>query len=89
MKIVDVSGAEEFIRQTAEVLIDGFKTSGVDPWQDLKSAIEEVRESLAENRISRAALDENGKVLGWVGAFHEYARVWELHPLVVRADAQG
>lgn len=88
MQIIDVPNDEKFIRRLAEVLIDGFTTSGINPWEDVDSAIEEVRESLAENRISRAAIDENGNVLGWIGGFHEYALVWELHPLVVRSDAQ-
>lgn len=88
MKIADVPNDENFIRRVAEVLLDGFTTSGINPWEDLDSAIEEVRESLQENRISRAAVDENANILGWVGGFHEYAFVWELHPLVVRSDVQ-
>ena len=31
----------------------------------------------------------SGTLLGWVGGFHEYGRVWQLHPRVVRPDAQG
>lgn len=88
MRIVDVPNEKNFIRQVAAVLLDGFTTSGINPWEDLDSAIAEVRESLQENRISRAALDKDGNVLGWIGAFQEYALVWELHPLVVRRDAQ-
>jgi len=89
MQIIDVPNDEIFICRVAEVLIDGFATSGINPWEDLQSAVDEVKESLAEMRISRAAIDENGNVLGWIGGFHEYSRVWELHPLVVRADAQN
>ena len=88
MQIIDVPNDEKFIRRVAEVLLDGFTTSGIDPWEDLESAITEVRESLEENRISRAAIDDKENVLGWIGGFHEYALVWELHPLVVRADLQ-
>lgn len=89
MKIIDVPNDEDFIRKVAECLIDGFTTFGVQPWENLAEAINEVKESLAENRISRAAVDENENVLGWIGAIHEYALVWELHPLVVRAKMQG
>jgi aminoglycoside 6'-N-acetyltransferase I len=89
MQIVDVTNDEMLIRRVAEVLLDGFATSGINPWENLDSAIEEVRESLAENHISRAAIDDNGEVLGWIGGFHEYALVWELHPLVVRSDLQN
>lgn len=88
MQIRDVPNDAHFIRQVAEVLLDGFATSGINPWEDLESALAEVRESLQENRISRAAVDEKETVLGWIGGFHEYALVWELHPLVVRSDLQ-
>jgi aminoglycoside 6'-N-acetyltransferase I len=89
MKIIDVPTDKMFIRQVAEVLLDGFTTSGINPWENLNEAIEEVQESLAENRISRAAIETDGNVLGWIGGIHEYALIWELHPLVVRADRQG
>jgi aminoglycoside 6'-N-acetyltransferase I len=89
MKIVDVPTDENFIRRVATCLLDGFTTFGVQPWKNLDEAIEEVLESLAENRISRAAVDENGEVLGWIGGIHSYALVWELHPLVVQANLQG
>jgi aminoglycoside 6'-N-acetyltransferase I len=88
MKIIDVTNDENLIRKVAGVLIDGFATSGVNPWETLESAIAEVRDSLAEDRISRAAIGDDGEVLGWIGGFHEYALVWELHPLVVRSDVQ-
>lgn len=89
MRIIDIPNEEKFIRRAAEVLLDGFETSGINPWENLTEAIEEVRESLSENRISRAALDEKGEISGWVGALHEYALVWELHPLVVRSNRQN
>jgi aminoglycoside 6'-N-acetyltransferase I len=89
MQIIDVSNDENFIRKVAECLLDGFTTFGVQPWENLAEAIEEVEESLAENRISRATIDDNGSVLGWIGGIHSYALVWELHPLVVRSDLQG
>lgn len=88
-RIIDVPGDETFIRKTAEILLDGFTTSGINPWKDLNEAIEEIKDSLNEDRISRAAVDESENVLGWIGAFHDYALVWELHPLVVRADLQN
>lgn len=88
MKIIDVPNDENFIRKVAGVLLDGFTTSGINPWENLSEAIKEIRESLSENRISRAALDTDENVLGWIGGFHDYALVWELHPLVVRSDLQ-
>jgi aminoglycoside 6'-N-acetyltransferase I len=89
MKITDVLNEENFIRKVAECLLDGFQTFGVQPWENLPEAVEEVVDSLAEDRISRAAIDADGNVLGWISGIHSYAFVWELHPLVVRADFQG
>ena len=89
MQTINVPDDEQFIRKVAEVLLDGFTTSGINPWENLESAIAEVKDSLAEDRISRAAVDDDRNVLGWIGAIHEYARVWELHPLVVRSDLQN
>lgn len=89
MQIIDVPNEENFILKVATCLIDGFTTFGVQPWENMADAIEEVEDSFQEDRISRAAIDENGNVLGWVGGIYEYALVWELHPLVVRSDLQG
>ena len=89
MQIIDVPNEESFIRKVAEVLLDGFTASGINPWENLTQAIEEIGESLTEDRISRVAVDDDENVLGWIGAFHDYALVWELHPLVVRSDLQN
>ena len=90
MNIVDVADETEIVRRIAEVLIDGFRATGIEPWETLETAIDEVRKSLAEDRISRVALADGGKVLGWIGGIEEYdGLVWELHPLVVRRDVQG
>lgn len=89
MQIINVKNDRIFIQKVAEVLIDGFTTFGIQPWKTLAEAIEEVGDSLSENRISRAAIDDEGNVLGWIGSIHDYAFVWELHPLVVRANMQG
>jgi GNAT superfamily N-acetyltransferase len=36
-----------------------------------------------------AAIDD-GQLLGWIAGRPDYrSRVWELHPVVVRADARG
>jgi len=72
--------------QTVRVLMDAFAPIG---WpDDLDDARNEVRESLEPGRVSLVARDETGVVLGWVGGLHEYARVWELHPLAVAPAAQ-
>src|SRR5438132_6382133 len=91
MHIVDLrSENESAIRQVAALLVEGFATNWPGAWPDLESAMEEVQESLAAERISRVALDEDGTVLGWVGGISQYrGHVWELHPLVVRVSQQG
>ena len=82
-------GDEGIVRQAAVLLVEGFKEHWPDAWPDVDAALEEVRESLGEGRISRAALDDGGAVLGWIGGISSYGgNVWELHPLVVRPDLQ-
>lgn len=89
MKLVDVTADTAFQHRVAEILIDGFDATGVQPWLSVDDAIDEVAESVGDERVSRAAIDEHGDVIGWIAGFNSYAYVWELHPLVVRADSQG
>jgi aminoglycoside 6'-N-acetyltransferase I len=91
MRIVDLDPIDESaILQVATSLVESFAVNWPDAWPGLESALEEVRESFAANRISRIALDEDGTVLGWVGGISQYrGHVWELHPLVVRVSQQG
>lgn len=89
MRITNLSNHQLTVRQVAELLIDGFKDTGSVDWTTLESALEEVRKSLGEDRISRVAMDEGGNVSGWIGGIREYGgHVWELHPLVVRRDCR-
>ncbi len=91
VRIVDLDPDDErAIGQIAAMLVAGFKEHWPDAWPDLESALEEVRESLGEDRLSRVALDERGEAVGWIGGISQYhGNVWELHPLVVRPDQQG
>ncbi len=90
VKIVDLLTEDtQAAAQTAAVLLAAFVG---DPtgWPDLASSLAEVEESLAPDRISRAALDAEGKVLGWIAGRSDYdGNVWELHPLAVWPDVQG
>lgn len=90
MQIVDLNANDELaIQQTAAIVLDcfGHLPSG---YPTLERAIEEVHESLREDRISRIAVDGSGTVLGWVGAIPQYdGNVWELHPLVVKREYRG
>jgi aminoglycoside 6'-N-acetyltransferase I len=89
MQIIDLDGDNgEAIQQCAALLVEGFRQHWPSAWPDLPSALDEVRECLEPSKFCRMAVDERGSVLGWVGARSEYAKVWELHPLVVRPDRQ-
>ena len=87
MEIRDLQPNDESaILQTAALLVEGF----LNAWPDQESALEEVHASFGTGHISRIALDEKGEVLGWIGGMSQYdGNVWELHPLVVRADCRG
>ncbi len=91
IKIVDLrSDDEPVIEQAATLLLEGFAEHHVGAWPNLESALEEVRGSVGEDRISRVALDERGMVVGWISGVSLYdRRVWELHPLVVGVRHQG
>ncbi|NJL40785.1 MAG: GNAT family N-acetyltransferase [Leptolyngbyaceae cyanobacterium SM1_4_3] len=91
MRIINLKpDMQEAIAQIATLLVEGFKQHWKTAWTDLDSALEEVHESFGADRISRVAVDELGKVLGWIGGIEQYdGKVWELHPLVVDAAYQG
>jgi aminoglycoside 6'-N-acetyltransferase I len=90
MQIIDLHpDNEQAVQEVAALLVEGFREHWPDAWPDMQSALEEVRESFGEDRISRVALDEDGTVLGWIGSIPEYdGNVWELHPLVVSPARQ-
>lgn len=90
MRIIDLQpGAEDAIRQTAAMLVEGFAAHAPQAYPDLEAALAEVQESFREHRISRIAVDEDGTILGWIGAISQYdGHVWELHPLVVNIRRQ-
>jgi aminoglycoside 6'-N-acetyltransferase I len=70
--------------------VDAFREHWPDAWPDLDAALAELRECLVSERTARAALDDDGTLLGWVGAIPTYdGHVWEVHPLAVRPDRQG
>jgi aminoglycoside 6'-N-acetyltransferase I len=77
------------VEACAALLVEGFARDWPDAWPDLGDGREEVLECAVEGWLARAALDDDGTVLGWIGGRPEYGRVWELHPLVVRADRRG
>ncbi len=91
MQIIDLRPDDEpVIQQVAALVVAGFAAHSPEAWPTLEDALEEVRESFGDGRISRVALDERGRALGWVGGISQYrGRVWELHPLVVDVAHHG
>jgi aminoglycoside 6'-N-acetyltransferase I len=78
------------IQQAASLLVSAFSEHWPNAWPDLDAALEEVHECMQADNICRAAVDEEGRVLGWIGAQPAYgAPGWELHPLVVDPAHQG
>jgi aminoglycoside 6'-N-acetyltransferase I len=89
LQIIDLTAdSPALVDQAAGLLHDAFRNRSRD-WQDLESARREVVESLNEGKISRVAVDQAGRVTGWIGAMPMYGgNVWEIHPLVVAAGCR-
>lgn len=89
MQIIDFPrGETDLIEQAAALLVERFGAHWPDAWPDMASAREEVLECLDAEYICRAAVGD-GVLLGWIGGRPEYdGHVWELHPIVVRADRE-
>jgi aminoglycoside 6'-N-acetyltransferase I len=87
MRIIDLSAsAPDHLEQTASLLHESFLDRAA-AWPDVESAHAEVLKSLEPGKISRIAIDDRGRVLGWIGGQPQYdGHVWELHPLVVAAS---
>jgi len=84
--VIDALRADDTnaIDQAAALLVDAFPH-----WlPTLEMAREEVMAALEPDRICLVARAKD-EILGWVGAIPGYSHAWELHPLVVKADARG
>lgn len=90
MRIVNLATLGENSRtQAASILVEGFAEHWPEAWPDIQSAAVTVRESLIDGRISRAAVDQDGNVVGWSAAEPLYqGNVWELDVLIVRPRCQ-
>lgn len=90
MKIVTVKrGDSELLQAAAGVMAEGFARN---PFyiQDRESALEELIELLDRGAALRAALSDEGELIGLIAGTSAYdGNVWELHPLVVRPDRRG
>ncbi len=80
----------QLIQQAAQLMVDAFREHWPDAWPTLEDGLKELSEMLAPERICRAAVDENGNLLGIIGGIPAYdGHVWELHPLAVLPSVQG
>src|SRR6266540_5221918 len=77
------------IQQAAQLLVDAFCEHWPDAWPTLEEGLKEIREMLESERICRAAVDENGNLLGIISGIPAYdGHVWELHPLAILPSMQ-
>ena len=89
MQISDLQPSDTAdVEQAAHALVVGFREHAPDAWPDLAAARSEVHDALEPGKLCRVARDTDGSVLGWIGGRPSYARVWELHPLVVHPAVQ-
>ncbi|MCT7963641.1 GNAT family N-acetyltransferase [Laspinema sp. D1] len=88
INIIDLGDRlDTLLQPVSELLLEGFRENWPKAWPTIDAATEEVLDSLSEDKISRVALNEAGKVVGWIGGISQYhGHVWEVHPLVVAAD---
>lgn len=78
------------IQQAAQLLVDAFREHWPDAWPTPEDGLKEIHEMLQAERICRAAVDEDGNLLGIIGGIPGYeGHVWELHPLAVQPNMQG
>lgn len=91
MEIVTLSPDNHYlIQQAAQLLVDAFREHWPDAWPTLEEGFNELQEMLDPKRICRAAVDEEGNLLGIIGGISGYdGHVWELHPLAVQPALQG
>jgi len=91
MKIINLVRENTILMEQApQLLMDAFREHWVDAWPSEADAVKEIDEMLEAGRICRAAIDEDGILLGLIGGIPQYdGHVWELHPLAVQPGHQG
>jgi aminoglycoside 6'-N-acetyltransferase I len=81
---------QKLIHQAAQLLVDAFRDHWPEAWPAFDDALKEVHEMLEAGKICRAAIDDDGNLLGIIGGISGYdGHVWELHPLAVQPNSQG
>ena len=90
MRITDLTSSNPAAcRQAAALLVESFAEHWPRAWPDLETAKLTVEESLAPNRICRAAFTDGDGLVGWTAAEPLYGgNVWELNVIVVQPSLQ-
>ena len=88
MKLVNINqNTKDLIQQAASMLNEEFQDVSPTSWPTFEIALQEVQECITEDRICRGTVDDNGKLIGWIGAIpHYHGNAWELHPIVVKSE---
>jgi len=81
-------GDEDRILEVCELLVRSFRDLSPTWVPTVETARAKVVGALEPGMLSRVLLID-GRVVGWVGARHDYGSVWELHPLVVDEGIRG
>lgn len=76
------------IVEVCELLVRSFRDLSPTWVPTVDAARAKVVEALEPGMLSRVLLIDD-RVVGWVGARHDYGSVWELHPLVVDEAMRG
>ena len=74
--------------EVCELLVRSFRDLSPTWVPTVDAARVKVVEALKPGALSRVLLVDD-RVVGWVGARHDYGSVWELHPLVVDEAMRG
>ncbi len=91
MKIITLTKEDEsLVQQAAQILMDAFREHWPEAWPTIKDAQQEILEMLDAERVCRAVIDDQRKLLGIIGGIPQYdGHVWELHPLAIQPEMQG
>jgi len=89
-QLIDFPTDQHLIQQAAQLIVDAFREHWPNAWSTFEDGLEELNEMLEDGNISRAAIDDDGNLLGIIGGLSHYnGHVWELHPLAVQPSMQG
>jgi aminoglycoside 6'-N-acetyltransferase I len=73
----------------ARLLVASFKEMAPDFVPNLPTAREELGEVFDNDQPIARMLYADDILVGFIGGFHAYSEVWELHPLAVHPEQQG